>query len=229
LVLSVDYLYLHQARIEGFVNFPGLTLFSSIGSFSGDSNVVTRNQTGIYVHSTVPGALALQGAGSNSVFDNLIGGLRDDRVSGTGLPQWWWGDGRGPRRSANLAATGDSVLALAGSQTLFLAAPPQTGTVAAGLRHVRGTAQTAVRAAILPRAFTVRAVDANGLPVVGVSVTFTVAAGGGNLAGLASRTVATNGDGLAEVTLTLGSAAGGNTVVATSSGLGTVTFTATGT
>jgi hypothetical protein len=228
LVLGVDYLYLHQSRIEGFVNFPGLNLFGSIGSVFGDSNVVTRNRTGIYVNATVPGALALQGAGSNSVFDNLVAGLEDYRASSSGLPQWWWGDGRGPRRSTNLAATGDTVLGVT-PPTLYLATPPQTGTVAAGMRHVRGTGQTAVRGTVLPKAFTVRVVDANGLPVAGVSVTFTVTAGGGNLAGLASRTVATNADGLAEVTLTLGSAAGGNTVVASSSGLGTVTFTATGT
>jgi hypothetical protein len=110
-----------------------------------------------------------------------------------------------------------------------LGSPPQTGTVAAAIRHVRGTGQTAVHGATLPKALTARVVDALGLPVVGVSVTFTVTGGGGNLGGLTTRTVTTNTDGLAEGSLTLGAAAGANTVTATGTGLGTVTFAETGT
>jgi len=229
MVLNASQLSMHASRIAGFTSFPGLTLVGSIGAFAGDSNVITRNQTGIYVHSTVPPALALQGSGNNSVFDNMGGGLQDTRASGSGLPQWWWGDGRGPRGAANMAATGDSVIAAPVNQTSFLTSPPQTGSAAAALRMVRGTGQSAAAGATLPKAFTVRVVDANGLPVAGASVSFAVTAGGGNLGGLGSRVVTSNGDGLAEVTLTLGAAAGGNTVTATAGGLAPVVFTATGT
>ena len=229
MVLNASQLSMHASRIAGFTAFPGLTLAGSIGGFAADSNVITRNQTGIYVHSTVPPTLVLQGSGNNSVFDNMGGGLQDTRASGNGLPQWWWGDGRGPRGQANLAATGDSVIAAPVAQTNFLTVPPQAGTVAAALRAVRGTAQSATAGATLPKAFTVRIVDASGLPVAGVSVTFAVTGGGGSLGGLGSRTVTSNGDGLAEVTLTLGAVAGVNTVSATAGGLGPVVFTATGT
>jgi hypothetical protein len=229
MVLNASQVTMHATRIQGFTGFPGLTLEGSIGSFSGDSNVVTRNQTGIYVSPTVPAALNLQGAGNNSVFDNTVGGLKDMRAAGTGLPQWWWGDGRGPRGSANPAATGDSVIAAPASQTSFLTSPPQTGAVAAALRMVRGTGQSAAAGATLGKAFTVRVVDANGLPVSGVSVTFTVTGGGGSLGGQGSRVVTSNADGLAEVTLTLGSVPGLNTVGATAAGLTAIVFTATGT
>jgi hypothetical protein len=229
MVLNASQLSMHATRIEGFTDFPGLTLAGSITAFSGDSNVVTRDRTGIYVHATVPASLSLQGSGNNAVFDNLTGGLKDMRAAGTGLPQWWWGDGRGPRRAADPTATGDSVLAAPVSQTSYLTAPPQTGSAAAALRAVRGTGQSAAAGATLSRAFTVRVVDAGGLPVAGVSVTFTVTAGGGNLGGPTSRVVTSNADGLAEVTLTLGPVAGANTVGASSGALAPVTFTAAGT
>jgi hypothetical protein len=228
MVLNASTIYFYQSRIEGFVNFPGLALVGSITDLSADGNVITRNRTGIYVHSTVPGSAALQGLGNNSVFDNIVGGLEDTRPSSSGLPQWWWGDNRGPRRGTNPAATGDSVIS-GPIPTLFLTVPPQTGYDAGALRHVRGTGQTAARGTTLPKAFTVRVVDNDGLQVGGVSVTFTVTGGGGNLGGLTTRTVATGSDGLAEVTLTLGPVAGTNTVTATVAGLNTVIFTATGT
>jgi hypothetical protein len=229
MVLNASQLSMHATRIEGFTDFPGLTLAGSVASFAGDSNVITRNRTGIYVHPTVPATLNLQGSGNNALFDNLTGGLEDARAAGSGLPQWWWGDGRGPRGAANPAATGDSVIAAPVSQTSYLTAPPQIGSAAAALRPVRGAGQSAPRGTTLPKAFTVRVVGANGLPVAGVSVTFTVTGGGGTLGGLGSRTVTSNADGLAEATLTLGSAAGANTVAATSAGLAQVVFGATGT
>ena len=67
--------------------------------------------------------------------------------------------------------------------------------------------------------------DALGNPVSGVAVTFAVTAGSGVLQG-ANQT--TNANGVATVTSwTFGAVAGANTVVATSTGLPSVTFTAT--
>ncbi len=86
-----------------------------------------------------------------------------------------------------------------------------------------------MRGTLLPKAFTVRVVDAAGKPVAGVSVTFRVTVGGGTFGGSNKVTVTTNASGLAEGTLTLGATPGQNTVTATPSGLTAVTFTATGT
>ncbi|MDX1430944.1 MAG: RHS repeat-associated core domain-containing protein, partial [Gammaproteobacteria bacterium] len=56
----------------------------------------------------------------------------------------------------------------------------------------------------LPEQLTVRVRDASGFPVRGASVRFTVIAGGGNVDGASSRVVATDGQGIARTTLTLG-------------------------
>jgi len=72
--------------------------------------------------------------------------------------------------------------------------------------------------------------DAGNNPVAGVSVTFTVASGGGTV--VPTTPVTTNASGIAQVTSwTLGTTAGTNTLTATSAGLtgSPVTFTATGT
>lgn len=68
--------------------------------------------------------------------------------------------------------------------------------------------------------------DALGNPALGIEVTFTVTAGGGSVAGPIQFTAS---DGVATVTSwTLGTTPGTNTLVASSPGLPTVTFTATG-
>ncbi|MEZ0228266.1 MAG: Ig-like domain-containing protein, partial [Planctomycetota bacterium] len=68
--------------------------------------------------------------------------------------------------------------------------------------------------------------DANNNPVSNVTITFAVTAGGGTVT---PATMATNAQGQASSTLTLGRTAGANTVTATTTGLPAVTFTATGT
>lgn len=73
----------------------------------------------------------------------------------------------------------------------------------------------------------VRVTSANGLVASGVTVTFTIAAGGGTLA---NSTAVTNPSGIAIAgPWVMGSATGENVVVATADGYGTVTFTATAT
>ena len=70
-----------------------------------------------------------------------------------------------------------------------------------------------------------RIADANGNPVAGAQVTFVVASGGGSVTG---ATQTTGADGIATVGgWTLGTAAGANTLTASSTGVATVTFTAT--
>ena len=71
--------------------------------------------------------------------------------------------------------------------------------------------------------------DAQGRPVAGVTVTFTVTDNNGTLS---NSTATTDASGLAETTLTLGNSAGNNAVQASIAAPGTptsVTFTATGT
>jgi len=220
--------WFNNSWIMGFTYIPGLRLYSQINRMDASASGLTRNRVGLYIANTVPTSTNVYSSNNNALFDNVLGGLQDMRSTATSLPGWWWGDARGPRGAANPAATGDSVLD-ATAITSPLSSPPATGSVAAAVRQVRGTGQTAVHGTTLPKALTTRVVDALGFPVAGVSVTFTVTSGGGNVAGLSARTVTTNADGLAETTFTLGAAAGTNTVTATGTGLNTVTFTETGT
>jgi len=164
------------------------------------------------------------------VFDNDTLGFANSSVSGTFPDSIWWGDARGPRSGIGGAATGDSV----NQGTVVFThsdGPLDTGVTAVGLRIIRGNGRTAPASSALLPQLTVRVVDSNGNPVPGVQVTFTVTGGGGNFAGPATVNRTSNGDGLVEANLTLGAAAGVNTVTVTGTTLplGTVIFTATGT
>ncbi|MBA2322161.1 MAG: Ig-like domain-containing protein [Deltaproteobacteria bacterium] len=115
---------------------------------------------------------------------------------------------------------------LTGSPITFTA----TGTAgaAAQLAIVSGNNQSVRVGAALTMPFVVAVKDANGNPVSGTAVSFTVASGGGSLS---AASVMTNATGQAQTTLTLGPTAGTNTVTATRAGLtgSPITFTATGT
>jgi len=108
----------------------------------------------------------------------------------------------------------------------YLGGTPSTQPT--GILLVGGNGQTGTAGQALSLPFTVRAIDANGSSVAGVSVTFTVTAGGGTLSTLVSIT---DVQGLASSNLTLGPSAGVNTVTAVSAGLAgsPITFAATGT
>jgi adhesin/invasin len=105
-----------------------------------------------------------------------------------------------------------------------------TGTAAPATRLLLngGNNQSAPAQSQLGTPLSVKAVDANGNAVAGVTVAWAVTAGGGSLS--ASSTT-TRADGIAEVTWTLGSAVGAQTATATVAGLqgSPVTFTATAT
>jgi hypothetical protein len=108
----------------------------------------------------------------------------------------------------------------------FATIPHNPGTGATGLYPVRGDGQSGTAGTTLPMALTVRAVDADGRPVAGVSVTFTVTSGLGLLAGSPTRTLTTDASGLAESALTLG-LPGTITVTMSAPGITPITMTAT--
>ncbi len=213
--------------IADFRRFTGV-LFGATGSMTFGGNRITRNRQGFSYNGS--GVVAACGAtcAINDVYDNDSLGVRFFG-SATFPDSTWWGDARGPR--AGGFATGDSVVTCCSLTLTNSDVPRSAGTVASGLRIVRGDGGTALRGSALLPQLTVRVVDVEGRPVAGVSVTFTVTSGGGSFAGPTSVAVVSNGDGLAEANLTLGLSPGVNTVTVTgtSQALGTVTFTATGT
>jgi hypothetical protein len=210
-----------QNTVTGHAFNAGVRVQGGQASARVDSNFISTNATGVRFGSGSFSAL------DNDIFDNVAAGVVNEVNPGVSLPQTWWGDGRGPRGTTDPAATGDSLIGNVNTSG-WSTAPHVSGSPAAASRRVRGNGQTAPRGTVLPKAFTVRVVDAAGRPVAGVQVTFRVGIGGGNI-GASQVTVDTNASGLAEVTLTLGPNPGPNTVTATVSGLPTLTFSATGT
>src|SRR6266545_3063997 len=178
-----------------------------------DSNLVSTNTIGIRL-----GSLSNFSERDNDVFDNVPAGVLNEVGPGISMLATWWGDARGPRRLADPTATGDSLSGNV-SASSWNAAPLASGSSAALLHSVRGDGQTGLRGVALSKAFTVRAVDAAGRPVSGVSVTFKVTGGGGDFGGAGQVKVTTNASGLAEATLTLGATPGTNTATATASGV----------
>lgn len=117
-----------------------------------------------------------------------------------------------------------SVSARVGTQPAVTFTFEATTAPASQLRINSGNNQTGTVGATLGAAIVVVVADAVENPKAGVPVTFTVASGGGSLS---STTVVTGTDGLASVTWTLGTAAGAQSVLVTSTGLPSVTFSAT--
>ena len=132
-----------------------------------------------------------------------------------------------------------SLTGTAGSYTLAFAASGLTGDVSTAIALGAGPAATIAANAGNGQSATVNTAvatppsvivtDLSGNPVAGVAVTFAVTGGGGSATGLTQNT---NPAGIATVgSWTLGTAAGSNTLSATSGALGgsPVSFTATGT
>jgi hypothetical protein len=125
--------------------------------------------------------------------------------------------------SAGTQHTLASAPGLAGSPVDF------THTAVAGaatvLELVSGDEQSGLVGTALPAPLVVRAHDADGNPVPGLAVAWIPGQGGGTLA---PTTSITDTDGRASTQWTLGAAPGGNSATAVISGVGTVSFAATG-
>ena len=104
--------------------------------------------------------------------------------------------------------------------------PSLSSNVNFDIRIVSGNNQSGNAGQTLPNPLVVTAIDRNNTSVAGVTIIFTVTAGGGTVT---ADTVVTGSDGLASTRLTLGPISGVNTVFATSPGLpgSPTTFTAT--
>lgn len=125
--------------------------------------------------------------------------------------------------TAGLQTTQASAEGLAGSPVVF--SHTATAGTAAVVRIISGDQQNGAAGSQLPADFVVEVVDAGGNPVPAAPITWTVTAGGGSVNPPSGTT---DGTGRAAARLTLGPAAGTNTVDAVSGG-GGVTFTATAT
>jgi hypothetical protein len=202
----------------------GASLRASSVRFEG--NRVGRQRRGLEVSQWTTASIA-----NNDFADHEVAALVNaEAVLLTAQPNWW-GDGRGPRRTAAIDAVGDSVV---GPVNFGTAAATPYLPGAAGfedsLRIVRGNNQAALRGTTLPLRLSVRVTDQQGRPVAGVTIRFRIASGNGSVDGSGSVDRVSDASGLAEVQLTLGGSAGTTTVEAAygnGSKRRAVTFTAT--
>ncbi len=150
---------------------------------------------------------------------SVTGGSATSNGSGIAtVTSWTLGKAAGTN---TLTATASG---LSGSPVTFTA----TGT-ASKIAINAGNGQSATVGTAVATKPSVLVSDANNNPVAGVTVTFTIASGGGSVTGASATS---NASGIATVgSWTLGTQAGANTLTATATGFGIapVTFTATGT
>lgn len=208
------YASVRKSTVAGY-DGAGLHLELASGLAVLDSNLIVGNGVGVRLPS-----VGIVSAANNDWYANDTAAVRIGSLSGfASLRDNFWGDQRGPRRSADSSATGDSLI-YAGSTPAVRAAPTYAGAgTAGGLREVRGQRVRAPDTANV----TVRVVDGNGLPLAGVVVTFncdnTANCGRGNVTAFdpsliastgfttsgttAQRMVTSRADGLAEVRVVL--------------------------
>jgi len=130
--------------------------------------------------------------------------------------------GRGPGAVRRAWALAGVLLAGACSDTGM---PPPTGTEATQLVKSAGDQQSWYFDNPLPEPYGVLALDAAGLAVPGVEVSWSVTTGGGSVDPTQGETDAS---GTATAVHTLGSSGAGHTVTASATGLAPVVFSATG-
>ena len=158
-------------------------------------------------------SVAFAAAGGGSVAPDTVTTNADGRAS----VRWTLGTTAGTQQLSATVVGAPTPLSVA------ISATAGAGGLA-GFTAVRGDNQTATAGTLLPDSLVVRATDANGNPVPGVTVAWTLSGGG-----TASATSTTTGpDGLTGVLRTLGPTAGPQTTTATASS-GTIVFHATAT
>ncbi len=134
--------------------------------------------------------------------------------------------GRGSLTLTTSAAPGanGASCTLAGSTASVAFSATSKAAVPTTFVKLAGDNQTANTGTALATQLQVKLTDELQLPIAGASVSFAVAAGGGSLS---PASATTDANGVAKASWTLGSAAGAQSVTATTNGLAAVTFSAT--
>lgn len=190
-----------------------------------DSTTANRSQTGIIVGGA-PSAIDVR---DNDIADNSLAGLSMRAGALVAAPGTWWGDDRGPAGTSG-ATLGDTIVGPVLASP-YRATPLRPGSVAALLVLLRGNGQIGPQQTTLPLPFSVRLVDADGLPVKGVAVKFTIPNNSNATFtnNLKTVNVISNDSGIAEATMKLPKQFSFTVVSVTAPGAtNTVSFTAIG-
>jgi adhesin/invasin len=172
--VTIDSLLAHDLGV-------GITMIGSATDITITKGRYHQNDIGIQLPATISGALNIT---NNDLFDNDGAGLDGSPTSGVPFGNWW-GDNRGPRAETGFdtTAVGDSIAfngSFIGTVTGFDPAPNSSTSVSsADSLFAKLSANTVVSGRVLVSknqsnkwvaTLAVRAVDADGLPVSGVTV-----------------------------------------------------------
>jgi hypothetical protein len=222
--LAADSVGITNAMVTGFSDRAAIHV-TGVSSVRVDSTTANSSRNGIVV-AGAPASIDLR---TNDVSDADSAGLVMRAGATVTVSDVWWGDGRGPANTAS-GSVGDTIV----GPVLVSAArslPLRPGSVAALLRMLRGDGQVAPNNTNLPRPFSVRLVDADGLPVKNVAVKYTIPATSLSTFtnGLKTINVITNDSGIAEATLRVRGTTQTVVTVTAPGAPNVLTFTAVGT
>ncbi len=220
--ITADSAIVTNTFVTGYPDRAGISLTG--GVVRADSNTVNRSRTGISVEQ----ARVSLDIRDDDLYDADTAALSVISATAVNAPGVWWGDGRGPR-GTSAATVGDTAVGPIVTSP-YRGAPLRSGITATRMRKLGGDNQVAPQQTTLPRAFSVRVTDADGLPVKNKTVTFALPASSSSNLGGGQKTVnvITNVSGIAEATLRLGRNPSNNTVTVTATGVSDVlVFTST--
>ncbi|MFL5561748.1 MAG: right-handed parallel beta-helix repeat-containing protein [Gemmatimonadaceae bacterium] len=219
--LTADSTTVTNSFVTGYPDRAGVWL--SGGVVRTDSNTVNRSRNGI----VIARASVTLDIRDDDLYDADTAALTIPATTPITAPGIWWGDGRGPRGTSTSTA-GDTVVGPV-TTSPYRVSPLRSGITGTRMRKLRGDFQSAPQLTVLPRPFSVRVTDADGLPVSNKTVTFSVpSTSRSSFNGQKSVNVITNASGIAEATLTLGRNPSDNTVTVTAVGVSDVlNFTVT--
>jgi hypothetical protein len=222
--LAADSVGITNAMVTGFSDRAAIHV-TGVSSVRVDSTTANSSRNGIVV-AGAPASIDLR---TNDLSDADSAGLVMRPGATVTVSDVWWGDGRGPANTAS-GSVGDTIV----GPVLVSAArslPLRPGSVAALLRMLRGDGQVAPNNTNLPRPFSVRLVDADGLPVKNVAVKYTIPATSLSTFtnGLKTINVITNDSGIAEATLRVRGTTQTVVTVTAPGAPNVLTFTAVGT
>jgi hypothetical protein len=219
--LTADSTTVTNSFVTGYPDRAGVWLSGAV--VRADSNTVNRSRRGI----AVARALVSLDIRDDDLYDADTAALAVLSPTPITAPGIWWGDARGPRGSST-TTVGDTVVGPVVANP-YRASPLRSGITGTRMRKLGGDNQIAPQQTVLPRPFSVRVTDADGLPVSSKTVTFSVpSTSRSSFNGSKSLNVITNASGIAEATLTLGRNPSDNTVTVTAVGVSDVlNFTVT--
>jgi adhesin/invasin len=222
-----------QAFVNGSVLTSTLpTITVSSGNYSLANSIITVSSNSVASGSSINITLTVKDSlGNQASSGGLSVAFSNSGGTSTGNFSGITDQNNGTYTCAFTGAVGGSATSITATiqgnpVTSSLPSVTVTGGTPASITVVSGSGQAATAGSAVSSPLVALVTDSNSNPVAGVSVNWTVTAGGGSVSSCST----TNGSGLSQCTLTTGPSVGTNTITASVAGVSpAATFTETGT